>query len=1140
MKKQFNDGWFFYESNLEEEFDIKSEKVLYSDYEYVEVPHDWLITETKKLYRNSEGWYKKTFSINTFKAKRYILEFEGIYMDSEIYINGKKIFEWKYGYTPLIIDISESITNGYNEIFVRVKNEHPNSRWYSGAGIYRNIWIYELGNIHIKPNDCYIHSELINSNNNEWRIYIDTIIQNKKGLSSTIELSHTVYGDEEREIATISESRKTSEVSTISLEIPINNPQLWSPSSPVLYKVKTILKSNDEEQCFIHKIGFREITIDPNEGMKLNGKSFKIHGVCQHHDLGALGSAVNSKAIERQLDILKEMGVNAIRTAHNPFSKEFYQLADEKGFLVQSEILDIWKHPKNTNDYARFFNEWIEKDIESWIKRERNFTSIFMWSIGNEIYDTHGREDGFETTQYLKELVLKYDYRKKAFITFGSNYMLWDKTHKSAEILDCIGYNYGETLYEKHHKENPNWIIYGSETGSFAQSRRVYHFPLSQSILADDDFQCSSLGNSQTSWGAKDVEKMILEDKKNSFSLGQFVWSGFDYIGEPTPYDTKSSFLGHIDTAGFPKDSYYIFKAGWTSYKDNPMIHIFPYWDFSEGQLIDIRVTSNAPKVELFFNNHSLGVRESRNQLIYNWQLKYEPGELLAVAYDEFDNIISETREGSFGNVKHLKLKTTDDALQANGTDLAFIEIVGEDLYGNEVKNANNRIHVKVEGPGRLLGIDNGDSTDYDSYKKNSKKLFNGKLLIMIGSTQNSGDIKVTISSKGLPDASLLLSSMSCPIIEGTALPKIVDVESNILPSVPVRKIELQAEYDAEKNILLKAKLLPENADYSNIKWRLTDSKGIDSDIATLESDGLIAKLIPKSNGKVYVRCGVFNDKPHMDFYSMLDFKFSGLKETDLNPYKPISGGKYTRSNVELTNGNERGVATLRGTESWVIFDNVNFQDSLAKQLTLSLFPLEDNPFDIEIWTGTPREEGSNLIDIVQYTKGSIWNTYQEQTFTLKEFLKGAQTISFVFRQKVHLKEFSFYPVLKATEVTSILNYDYLYGDSYTLKEEAIEKIGNNVVIGFENIDFKTENISKIAIMGYAPTNKNTVQVKIKQYDKEDKYMIDFDPTKEYQTRYIDLNKIYTGKIDLEYVFLPGSNFNLKEFKFISKKENLQ
>ena len=372
--------------------------------------------------------------------------------------------------------------------------------------------------------------------------------------------------------------------------------------------------------------------MDPDKGLILNGRKIKLFGVCEHHDLGALGSAFNKEALRRRFKILKDMGVNAIRTFHNMPDPQFMDLADEMGFLIASEAFDMWERSKTTYDYARFFKEWSHKDVMSWITRNRNHPSLLMWSIGNEIYYTHADVRGQEITKMLMEYVKEFDPNENAKVTIGSNFMPWENAKKCVDIVKIAGYNYSEKYYEehheKHHEKHKDWIIYGSEAASVVQSRGIYHFPFEKSILADDDEQCSVLGNSTTSWGAKSPERCITDDRYAEFSLGQFIWTGFDYIGEPTPYHTKNSYFGQIDTATFKKDSYYIYQSEWTDYRKKPMIHILPYWDFSENQIVDVRVCSNAPKIELKLNGKVIGKynidHKKGKDLVGWWKIPYK------------------------------------------------------------------------------------------------------------------------------------------------------------------------------------------------------------------------------------------------------------------------------------------------------------------------------------------------------------------------------------------------------------------------------------------------------------------------------------------------------------------------------------
>src|SRR5690606_29368026 len=553
----------------------------------------------------------------------------------------------------------------------------------------------------------------------------------------------------------------------------------------------------------------------------------------------------------------KEMGVNSIRTAHNMPAVELMELADEMGVLICSEAFDMWERPKTPYDYARFYPDWWQKDINSWVRRDRNHPSLIMWSIGNEIYDTHASERGQELTRELMELVEQLDYKRNAVVTIGSNFMPWENAQKCADIVKIAGYNYAEKYYDQHHAEHPDWIIYGSETASVVQSRGVYHFPFEAPILADDDEQCSALGNSTTSWGAKSAEACILAERDTPYSLGQFIWTGFDYIGEPTPYHTKNSYFGQIDTATFPKDSYYVYQSCWTDYKTKPMIHIFPYWDFNVGQIIDVRVASNAPKIELQLNGKTIGTFEpehkSGTQLVGWWKVPYEPGELKAIAYDEEGKVIATHVRRSFGDAKKIRLQADKEQMLADGRDLIFLEISMEDEQGNPVENANNRVRVEVTGAGRLLGLDNGDSTDYDQYKGLSRRLFSGKLMAIIGATLEPGDIEVKVTSKGMEPAVIKFESLqAAPEAVAGVTARMANTDMPIVmgsaDEIPVRKIEIISESGqkldpTKREIIVRAKLHPADASYQDVEWSVVNDAGIESNIAKVEANGLEAKI---------------------------------------------------------------------------------------------------------------------------------------------------------------------------------------------------------------------------------------------------------------------------------------------------------
>ena len=693
--------------------------------------------------------------------------------------------------------------------------------------------------------------------------------------------------------------------------------------------------------------------------------------------------------------------------------------------------------------------------------------------------------------QMLISLVKKHDYNTHAPVTLCSNYMLWENTQKCADVIKLIGYNYAESLYQEHHAAHPDWILYGSETGSTVQSRGVYHFPLSKSILADDDLQCSSLGNSATSWGAKSVESCIIADRDTEFSLGQFIWAGIDYIGEPTPYNTKSSYFGHIDTAGFPKDSYYIFQSAWTDPRKAPMVHLFPYWDFSLGQMIDVRVCSNAPYVELYLNDISLGRTALGNKYLSDWRIPYSPGSLRAVAYDEEGNPIAEDHRQSFGDAERIILHT-----ETIGKHM-FVTISAVDSNGITVENANNRIHVSVKN-GILLGLDNGDSADFEQYKTNNRRLFGGKLLAIVR-----------------PD-------------EG----KVPEITAEIdQADIPIRKIEL-----SEKDFVVKAQIFPHNATYGDLHWRLTDSGGIDSTLGVLhvDEDGRGAVITPKGDGEVFVRCSPKNGKSYFDFISQHTIAITGKGKPFLDPYSFVSGGLFSYSNVELTNGNERGMATLRSGESHVGFIDLDFGDYGSDEITLPLFPLEKNPFPIEIWEGMPLE-GGTFICSVTYDKGSVWNTYQEQAYKLPRRLRGVTTLCLVFKQKVHIKGFQFTRLLKAFQKLYATENNVIYGDSFTVKSDAIEGIGNNVSLVFNDMDFGETGTCKVDLCWRSGQEKNSVQfVFADEHENGIRKMVEVPRSDLYGHTIFSLGECIRGKKTVSLLFLPGCNIDLAWFQFLT------
>lgn len=1076
MQKTMNDGW---------SFALKSENGNDRTFAPVEVPHDWLIYDTNNLYKSGIGVYKRTLDVSfVTESQKVLINFDGVYMDSSLFVNDKLVGEWKHGYTAFIFDITEFIDKSKdNEVRLEVNFKSPNSRWYSGAGIYRDVSLIVKNENYIEPDGVYISTS---KKNGQWTFEVSTQVTSKR---SDYIVRHELLCDKGRSVdfSVASEEKKALTDEPISYEV-CGEVAVWDIESPSLYTLKTqlIVDGVVQDEVFT-RFGFREIKFTENDGFFLGGRHLKLNGVCLHHDLGALGAATHRDAIVRQFTLLRDMGVNALRTAHNPPSKIFMELADEMGFLVMSEITDIWEQSKTEYDYARFFDEWIERDIAAWVRRDRNSPSVIMWSIGNEIYDTHADADrGAEITKRLIGYVEQNDPRKNAVVTFSSNYLNWENTQKSANILGLVGYNYAEFLYEKHHEQYPDRIIYGGETASTLQSRNIYRFPLSQSLLADDDLQCSSLGNCTTSWGSESAEICALADKKAPFSLGQFIWTGQDYIGEPTPYQTKNSYFGQIDTAGFYKDSFYIFKAAWSS---EPVVHIFPYWDHSPGQMIDVRVATNAHSVELYLNEKSLGKVMLYGRLIADYRLPYETGTLLAIGYDKDGQVCAETKKTSFTDALRVGLKT--DVFG----ELRFVSITAYDKDGKIVENANNRIFVNVKD-GELLGLDNGDSSDFEQYKTDNRRLFGGRLLAIVRKT---GDKEPVVTAQISSD------------------------------EIPIRKIEIERD-----EFVFRAKIYPEDATFDDISWRVTNAKGADSPLATFEmsEDKREIKLKARGDGEVWVRCMAKNGREHVSLISQMSFDITGIGTKYASPYTFIAGALSDLSNVSLSNGNERGIATLRDGESHVGFSELDFGSFGSDELNIPLFPLIHDPLDFEVWEGMP-DSGGEFIAKFTYDKGMIWNTYQDVHIKLPRKIKGITTICFVFRTKVHIKGFAFTSQSKAfSRLFAATDNSGIYGDSFTLTQGAVEKIGNNVAIEFSEMDFGDTYAENIKVCWRSSREKNSMQIRFSSGSKEIISMIDIPASKDYSDEIFSLGEKISGNQKVQLIFLPGCEIDLKWIEF--------
>lgn len=1151
VDRLFCDKWEFSKNPIDTEYNEAS------GWRRVDIPHDWLISQVKDLYETSTGWYRRVLNYTKKPGIRTVLRFEGVYTDCRIYVNGALAKEWKYGYTTFEADITDFLKDGDNLIAVRVDYRAPNSRWYSGAGIYRRVWLKEYPESHLLSDGVYISADISGN------VSVSVEAERPGGVTVDGLRVRCALFDGERELAALENPCAAADLSALpepvrregckysvnSFEFKIQKPVLWDIENPHLYKCSVeLIREGEVIDSGESTFGFRKIEFTPDKGFFLNDRHVKIHGCCQHHDLGSLGAAVNKNAIRRQLEKLRVIGVNAVRTTHNMPAVELMELADEMGFLIMSEGFDMWERHKTDNDYAGFFPEWIERDVAAWVRRDRNHPSIIGWSLGNEIYDTHADERGQEVVSKLAFLVRQHDFRKNAYITHGSNYMQWENAQKCTDILKLAGYNYAERLYDKHHEEHPDWMIYGSETSSVLQSRGIYHFPLSEQILSDDDEQCSALGNTTVQWAAKSVEACIIPDRDRDYCAGQFIWTGWDYIGEPTPYTTKNSYFGQIDTAGFYKDSAYIFRGAWTDFEKAPFVHVYPHWDFSEGQRVDIRVATNAPLVRLFRDGELVAEKrldhKHGKELTLDTQLDFSRGELVAVAYDE--NGAEKARDSvkSFGDTSELKLTAEcfneGGDFKANGTDLMFVTIDALDENGTFVANANNRVTVRVGGAARLIGLDNGDSTDYDEYKGLSRRLFSGKLLAIIAATDKSGEVIVKASSPGLPDAEIRFNAEPAEVPEGVSFiernaPRDYDCAAGS-EEIPVRRIDLTAESTTftpeRREITVNVRVLPENSSYKDeLEFRVTNVQGIASKLGEIVSarDGKVT-VSCKGDGEFYLRalCKNGTDKYHI--VSAIALRGEGLGAAFLDPYELVLGGLFTVKRGAVEQGIEKGAA-FKGKGAFG-FENVDFGDVGSDIVTVPIFANTDSPVGISFYDGIP-EEGGELLGEFEYRKEPEWMVYKPETFKLNRVLRGVHDLVIASDDVYDVQGFVFTAVPKERAELCAAGAVNIFGDKFTKNEEDVTGIGNNVVLAFGEFDFDKLAPTRVFITGKSALAVNSIHIIFgaENGNTETRVLAEFAGAADYTEREFSVGGI-TGKRSVSFTFLPGSDFDFKSFRF--------
>ena len=1118
MERLFNDGWSF--SKLPNGSGLEQAEA--SVWQKVDLPHDFLIFNEKSLYENADGWYRRELEVPAqWLEKDVLLRFDGVYMDCDVLLNGEVICTHHYGYTAFDVPLA-ALHEGVNVLHVHVRHTSPNSRWYSGAGIFRDVTLHVLDKRHVVPDGIYISTEKQESS---WIVRIQTELA---GQADERPLIHRLLDGAD----VLAEAVCYPEGDMAETILSVYCPRVWHVDTPNIYTLQTELG----DQVILQNVGFRTLELTTDRGLLLNGEPLKLHGVCLHHDLGCLGSAFHVKAARRQLLAMKDMGVNSLRTSHNPPARQVMDLCDELGILVVNEAFDMWRRQKTTYDYARFFDADVEGDVAAWVRRDRNHPSLLMWSIGNEIFDTHVDGSAVDVTRMLCSYVRRHDPMENGFTTIGSNFMPWQGAQNCAEHVQAAGYNYGEKLYAEHHEKHPEWVIYGSETASVVSSRGVYRFPMSAPILSDDDLQCSSLGNSTTSWGAKDMRKCLVDDMNTPYSLGQYLWTGIDYIGEPTPYHTRSSYFGMMDTCVFPKDFFYLCRSVWNP---EPMVHIGVHWEWNIGQTIDVAVMTNAASCELLLNGESLGVKavdlSDWERCRPTWQVPFFPGELRAKAYDASGNLIAEDVRRTSGSSAQIVLSAEDASILADGEDMTFITVTMADSIGIPVENAVDRVHVQVSGAGMLLGIDNGDSTDRDGYKTTTRRLFSGKLLIVAGRAACSGVMRVTVSSPGMADATLEIPVLPAEIREGVSCGSPLCSEVPMPEEIPVRSIRLLplknkhlTPYNPSVRFLIER--CPYNAMQQDLSFRITNAKGIESPCAEYTVDGDIVTVTGVGDDLVYLRVMCNNGYEHPRVISQQDILIDGFGQPNLDPYGFVTGGLFTLSQGDIGNGNEQGVSFAREGYSMAGFTNVDFGPIGSDEITLPIFALDSNLHEVTLWDGDPRE-GGKVIAVLPYQKPSRWNVYQPETYTLPRRLRGVHTLCFSTTEKIHLKGFSFAKQSRAWLEQNALDADHVYGDSFTQADDGITDIGNNVSLSFENMDFGHARKVILAIDGRTPLAENPITVRFQNDDEEMlTTLAQFRGTQRgWQEFAMD---VLPGVCSVTFVFLPGCQFDFYAFRF--------
>jgi len=785
------DNWKFSKGDIKD-----AQQADFNDkgWETVSVPHDWAIKgpfdgsndiQNVQIEQNGEsgksiksgrtgglpfvgvGWYRNQLKASFFKkGKRAVLLFDGAMSYPKVFINGKEAGHWAYGYTSFSVDITSFLDpDKDNELAVRLENLPEASRWYPGAGLYRNVHLIVTDEVHIPVWGTFVTTPEVNTA--FAKVNIKTKVEKYAVSTTSISLVTDIKNAAGKIVSTSKSILSETDASQFEQQLIVKEPALWSPENPNLYTaLSKVYVGNTLVDQYETTFGIRTIKFEPVKGFSLNGKYRKFKGVNNHHDLGPLGAAVNVAALRRQLTILKDMGCDAIRTSHNMPAPELVKLCDEMGFMLMVESFDEWKKSKVRNGYSHLFEEWAEKDMVNMIHRDRNNPSVIMWSIGNEVPD-QAAVNGNKIVSFLQAICHREDPTRP--VTMGMDRIKDALDNNFASAVDIPGFNYKPLWYERANTRLPQGFILGTETASTVSSRGVYKFPVEfYKMKMYDDNQSSSYDFEYCNWSQIPDDEFVMQDDLG-FVLGEFVWTGFDYLGEPTPYDEKwpshSSYFGIVDLAGLPKDRFYLYRSRWNTEK--PTLHILPHWTFPgrEGMITPVFCYTSYPSAELFLNGKSMGKQSKNkssntNRYRLMWKdVKYAAGNIKVVAYDENGKAVAEETVYTAGKPHHIELTADRKVIDADGKDLSYITAKIVDKQGNLCPDADNELSFKVTGAGAYKVTANGDATSLELFHLSHMKVFKGMLVATVQSTDQAGKINFIVKSKGLKDGMIIIAA---------------------------------------------------------------------------------------------------------------------------------------------------------------------------------------------------------------------------------------------------------------------------------------------------------------------------------------------------------------------------------------------